>query len=991
MRKFFTSLTLALLLAFGSGQAVKAQSAGATTSSLTGSVIDEQGNTIPGAIISVKNLQTNFVREIRAQEDGSYLVTQLNPGNYELTISADGFNTQTTRLDLVLGSTSLVNFSMKIGTTSDIIEVIASATIDEGKTESSNNIDRGNIDSLPINRRNFLDFSLTTPRAVTDRTPQQGITVSSMLAFNGQNARFNNITTDGLDNNEPVGGSVRSNFSQDSVQEFQVVSDSFSAEFGRATAGIVNIVTRGGGNDFHGSSFLFLRNEAIAARDAFAAIDPEFKQYQFGSLLSGPIKKDKAFFFLSFERLSVKQNNIVTINDQSVDAARRQGFFLRNGPVPVGQANTSILARTDLRLTPNDTLWVRYNYGGSFNGSIEPFGGLIGETNGGVQEAAENALAANNTYINVGLNLVNETRILLSERDLDISTIGNDPQVQLFAPEGRIVFGRSSFLPQFRELDTGQFVNNTSLSKGRHQIKFGIDLKYLTFTAPLSFFATGLSVFAPLDLSALTGTTTVLSGLQAFDPQSRTPSQRATLMTLSQTLPQQVQGFPSNVPLADLAFPSFIAQGFSDLFVQSVPGRYYSTFVQDDIKIKSNLTLKLGLRYDLTRISFMPSNDGNFSPRVGFAYQPKRLPNARIYGSYGIFVGTPIYAIPFTLELLKRKQIQVLVTPFPFSVLTFALPGHGLPESPKIPDGVPFIPQLSQDLVYDKNVRSSYTQQVNFGIDYTYKKSNISLSYAFVRGLKFLSNRNINPVVRPTPGNPVASSISGRVDTTQGDLFEFESAFDSYYNAFTLSYKQKVTGRFNIFAHYTFAKAIDNFVDFRIDVNQFNDSLKPALERSLSVQDLRSRFVLSGSVDIGYGKSKLLRDFRLSTIVNAESGRPYNITAGADLNLSGDFPPSDRPLGLGRNTGISPGFFGVDLRLERKITVKERVQVQGFLEVFNLFNRVNISEIDGIFPADAQGNFNLPKKDGSRFIAPPERFRSAFAPRQVQLGFRFSF
>lgn len=984
------SLTLGLLLAFGSGQLVQAQSS-STTSSLTGSVTDEQGSIIAGAIITVKNTQTSIVREIRSQEDGAYLITQLPPANYEITISAEGFNTQTTRLELVLGSTALVNISMKIGATSDIIEVTASASIGEGKTESSTNIDRGNIDNLPINRRNFLDFSLTTPRAVTDRTPQQGITVSSMLAFNGQNARFNNITTDGLDNNEPVGGSVRSNFSQDSVQEFQVVSDSFSAEFGRATAGIVNIVTRGGGNDFHGSSFLFLRNESIAARDAFSTIKPEFKQYQFGSLLSGPIKKEKAFFFLSFERLSLKQNNIVTINDQSIAAARRQGFSLRNGPIPVGQATTSILARTDLRLTPNDTLWVRYNYGGSFNGAAEPFGALIGETNGGVQEAAENALAFNNTYLNVGLNLVNETRLLFSKRDLDISTIGNDPQVQIFAPEGKIVFGRSSFLPQFRELETAQFVNNTSLSRGRQQIKFGVDLKYLTFTAPLAFFATGLSVFAPLDLSAFTGTTTVLSGLQSFDPMSRTPAQRVALTALSQTLPQLVAGFPANVPIQDLAFPSFIAQGFSDGAKEIVAGRYYSTFVQDDIKVKSNLTVKLGLRYDLTRIDFTPKNDGNFSPRVAFAYQPKRFPAARISGSYGIFVGTPIYAIPFTLELLKRKQIQVLVVPFPFSILTFALPGRGLPESPKIPDGVTFIPQLSQDLIYDKNVRSSYTQQVNFGIDYTYKQSNISLSYAFVRGLKFLSNRNINPVVRPVAGNPVASSILGRVDTTQGDLFEFESAFDSYYNAFTVTYKQKVTGRFNILAHYTFAKAIDDFVDFRIDVNQFNDSLRPALERSLSVQDLRSRFVLSGSMDISYGKSKLFRDFRLSTIIDAESGRPYNITAGADLNLSGDFPPSDRPLSLGRNVGLSPGFFSVDMRLERKINIKEKLQIQGFLEVFNLFNRVNISEIDGIFPADAQGNYNLPKKDGGRFVAPPERFRSAFAPRQVQVGFRISF
>lgn len=992
MKKFFTSLTLALLLAFSSGHLVNVHAqSGATSSSLTGNVLDEQGINIVGAIIKVKNLQTNFIREILSQEDGSYLLTQLNPGSYEIIITADGFTTQTTRLDLVLGSTVLANFSLKIGATSEIIEVVASSSVDEGKTESSSNIDRGNIESLPINRRNFLDFSLTTPRAVTDRTPQQGITVSSMLAFNGQNARFNNITTDGLDNNEPVGGSIRSNFSQDAVQEFQVVSDSYSAEFGRALAGIVNIVTRGGGNELHGNTFLFLRNDAIAARDAFANIEPEFKQYQFGGLLSGPIKKEKAFYFLSFERLSIKQNNIITISDESVAAARRQGFLLSNGPVPVSQGTTSILARTDFKLNPNDTLWVRYNFGGSYNGAAEPFGGLIGETNGGIQRAKENAIAFNNTYINAGLNLVNETRVLLSNRELDLSVIGDDPQVQIFAPEGRIVLGRSSFLPQLRDLDTGQFVNNTSLSRGRQQIKFGIDLKYIRFTAPLDFFARGLSVFTPLDLTPFTGTPTVLSGLQTFDPNTRTPEQRAALRNLAPVLAQVAPGFPANLNLENFSFPTFLAQGFSDRALETVAGRYYSPFIQNDIKISSNFTLKLGLRYDLNRIDFMPKNDGNFSPRVAFAYQPKKFPNARIHGGYGVFAGTPIYAIPFTLELLKRNQIKVLVVPFPFSILPFSLPKRGFPESPEIPSNATFIPQLSQTLVYDSNVRNGYTQQVNFGIDYSVKSSTISLSYAFVRGLKFLSNRNINPVVRPVPGNPVAGSITGRVDPTRGDVFEFESAYDSYYNAFTVTFKQKITNKFNVLAHYTFAKAIDNFVDFRIDVTQFNDTLKPALERSLSVQDVRSRFVFSGIWDINYGRSELLKNFRLSTIINAESGRPYNITAGVDLNQSGDFPPNDRPLALGRNAGITPGFFSVDFRLERKFAINERYQVQGFFEAFNLFNRVNISEINGIFPPDANGNFNLPAKDGSRFIAPPERFRSGFAPRQLQVGFRFSF
>lgn len=989
--KYLAILILAATIGLLVPNRIFAQS-GATTASITGAIIDEQGANIPAATITIKNLQTNFMREVHTNEEGTYSAIQLPPGTYEINVSAPGFTSQTKRLDLVLGNTALYNFNMSVGAASEVIEVQANPSVDPSKTESSDNIDGQRIAGLPINRRNFLDFSLTTPRATIDRTPQQGITVSSGLSFNGQSARFNNVTVDGLDNNEGVSGAVRANFSQDAVQEFQVVSDSYSAEFGRATGGIVNIVTRGGGNELHGSLFSLTRNEALAARDAFANIKPEFKQYQFGALLSGPIKKDRAFFFASFERLSVKQNNIVTITKDTVASINRIGLEGRNGPIPFAVDNSSLLLRADARLNNNDTFWVRYNYSGAYNGAMEPFGGLVAESNGGLQIARENSIAFNNTYIDAGLNLVNETRFLYAARTLDIRNLGKDPQVQIFAPEGRVILGRSSFLPQVRDLKTIQFVDNVSLSRGRQQIKTGIDFKFNRFVAPLSFFGSGLSVFAPLDLSALVGTPLVLSGLQTFDPSLRTPAQNAAIKTLSMVLPTIAPGFPANLPLQNLSFPSFISQGFSDLAENTIEGKFIAGYLQDDIKIKPNFLFKIGVRYDLDLIDFMPSNKGNFAPRVSFAYQPKRLPNLRVHGSYGIFFGTPIFAIPYTLQLLDRNQIKILVVPFPFSILPFSLPGHGFPESAQIPASATFIPQLSQTLVYDRNAKNSYTQQTNFTLDYSLNTNTVlSLSYDYVRGEKFLTTRNINPVVRPVPGNAVAGAITGRVDTTRGDVFEFESAFDSYYHAFTIALNRRFSNHFNVLAHYTFAKAIDDFSDFRVDVNQPFDTLRPVLERSLSLQDVRNRFVISGLLDLGFGKSKILKGFQLSTIANVESGRPYNITAGADLNQNGDFPPSDRPLGLGRNAGVTPGFVNVDVRLQRTFNIKERYRIEGFAEAFNLFNRVNISEVDGTFPADAQGNFNLPKQENGRYIAPASHFRNAFAPRQFQLGLRLSF
>src|SRR5262249_37050446 len=246
---------------------IKAQSAGATSASITGRVIDNAGATIPGAMVKAKNLATNLTREISADEEGSYLISQLPPGSYEISTIAEGFKAVTSRVELVLGTTTLFNFTMQLGEVSDIVIVKAENFFEAGKTESSTNIDPTGIDSLPINRRNFMDFSLTAPRVSPDRVPTQGVAASSGISFNGQPARYNNITIDGLDNNESAAGSSRSTFSQDAVQEFQIISDSYSAEFGRAAAGVINIITKGGGNEYHGNLFSFIRNDSISARD----------------------------------------------------------------------------------------------------------------------------------------------------------------------------------------------------------------------------------------------------------------------------------------------------------------------------------------------------------------------------------------------------------------------------------------------------------------------------------------------------------------------------------------------------------------------------------------------------------------------------------------------------------------------------------------------------------------------------------------------------
>jgi hypothetical protein len=994
---FLAFVTFFIILAIGESNSTKAQSAGATTANITGTVEDSGGAAISSARITARNLATNLTRETITNEDGSYLITQLPPGSYEMTVVAAGFTKQTTRLDLILGTTLLFNYHLKIGEVSEVIEVKAGNTLEGGKTESSTNVDQQRIESLPINRRNFMEFSLTAARVSLDRVPTQGVAASSGISFNGQPARYNNITIDGLDNNESASGSTRSTFSQDAVQEFQIISDSYSAEFGRAAAGVVNIITKGGSNELHTNFFLFNRNDKISSRDVFAPFEPEYKQYQFGAALSGPIKRDRAFFFTSFERLSIKQSNFVTISDETVRSANRIGLSLRNGPIPFALGTSSLLGRFDGQISSNDSFFVRYNGGFTYNGQLETFGALLGETNSGIQRLNDNSIAASNTYISPALNLINETRFLFSRRNQDVFAVDPGPQVRLVAPEGTVVFGRGTFLPQTRQERIYQIVDNVSLARGRNQIKFGIDFVYIKFpengfNVPLV--PGGLVIFQPLNFSALTGIPGLPSftGLQTFDPSLRTAEQRAFLTGLAASLPDIAPGFPAGLPLADLSLPFAYVQGFGNSF-ETISAKFFSVFIQNDIKLKPNLMIKAGLRYDINKVTFVPDNRGNFSPRLALSYKPEKAPSLTFRASYGLFFSVPFTGPPIPVGTTTSENLRLPIIPFPFSVLPFALPGHHFPDSEKIPSGVTFVPQLSQILTNQPDLRSTYTQQINTGIDYLIGNHTlISATYNFVRGIKVFAARNINPIVRPIPTNPVLSAIIGRSDPTRGEVFEFESAFDSYYHSFTISINQRFARRFNVLAHYTYSKAIDNFIDFRIESGllEIVDPLKPGSERGLSLQDLRNRFVLSGIWELNYTNNRLLRDFQLSTILNLNSGRPYNLLAGVDLNMNGDNPPGDRPTGLGRNVGITPGFANVDLRLTRTAIINERYKLQGFIEIFNLFNRVNIDPnvIDRTFTPDAQGRFTLPVKEGGRFIVPRDRYRGAFSPRQFQLGVR---
>ena len=284
---------------------------------------------------------------------------------------------------MTLGLLIELNFRLRLAGVEERVSVVGQAPlVDPQRTVVSSVISQQQTEGLPINVRNFISFSVITPGVTVDRTPQQGASATSGLTFAGQRARSNNITVDGVDNNDPSVGGVRATFSQEAVLEFQVLTSSYSAEYGKASGGVVNIVTKSGTNALAGDAFGFFRDETLNAREYFEKFTPAgepidrqkapYSQRQFGGVVGGPLQRDRTFAFFSFERLDIKASNFVTIDDTAVEILRRNGFPVETGNVPYTVTSNQLFAKVDHELQRTDQLSLRFNWSGGLNENVEP-------------------------------------------------------------------------------------------------------------------------------------------------------------------------------------------------------------------------------------------------------------------------------------------------------------------------------------------------------------------------------------------------------------------------------------------------------------------------------------------------------------------------------------------------------------------------------------------------------------------------------------------
>src|SRR5689334_14066877 len=304
---------LAITLTFANVTFGQAQAAGAD---LQGVVKDATGAVVPNATVTARNPATNLTRNATTNDEGLYSIVNLTPGDYEITVEATNFKRAVlTRVTITVGQRANVDVTLEPGQLSESVTIsdATSEIVETSKTAVATTIDQQRINNLPINERNYLSFALTTSTVGRDNGRPIGPAPTTGLNFGGQRGRSNLVQVDGADNTDNSVNASRSTVSQEAVQEFQVVTNSFAPEFGRSAGGVVNVVTKSGTNEFHGNMFGFLRHRSFQARNAFAPIeDPPFTRTQYGFTLGGPLDKDRTFFFFAFEQRRRNESGFFT-------------------------------------------------------------------------------------------------------------------------------------------------------------------------------------------------------------------------------------------------------------------------------------------------------------------------------------------------------------------------------------------------------------------------------------------------------------------------------------------------------------------------------------------------------------------------------------------------------------------------------------------------------------------------------------------------------
>jgi len=427
------SITLAVLSVFLLlvGMSSVAQT---ITASLQGRVLDKSGAVLPQATISVVNTDTGFSRSATSSDSGDYKISSLPVGSYKITVSAATFQPQTRALTLAVGDTASIDFSLVPGQVEQQVTVSVEAPLVEPtRTSTDSVIEQAQIQNLPVNGRQFIDFALLAPGVTVGDTTSGSTDVIiepvTKLSFAGQNIHYNFIAIDGADNISTASGVQKTTPSTDAVREFRVVNNTYSVEAGRAVGGIVNIITKSGTNDVHGSVYEYFRNNALDAKSELAAPGlNKLQQNQFGFTLGGPIRKDKTFYFGNYEGQRRTENpfynSIILANLQQINQ------FKTNFGLPAEQLKVNrksdydnFLLKMDHSLTDHEYFSVRYFFNDGRLTNVSPLNDGFDLPSGFKDNNLRDQSLVASLSSNLTANLVNEARFQYGHRTFDFPTV----------------------------------------------------------------------------------------------------------------------------------------------------------------------------------------------------------------------------------------------------------------------------------------------------------------------------------------------------------------------------------------------------------------------------------------------------------------------------------------------------------------------------------------------------------------------------------------
>ncbi|HYP52984.1 MAG TPA: carboxypeptidase regulatory-like domain-containing protein, partial [Pyrinomonadaceae bacterium] len=458
-----------------------------TGAALSGRVEDSDGAVVPGAVVTAANVETNRTQTCLSDGEGRYRFPHLQVGTYQLRAEKSGFTPLGRQLTLTVGQALDVPLRMAVAGVAESVSVAAddAPAVETNRTQVAETVVSKEVDSLPLNGRNYLDLAALTPGVTrtnpvaNQRFPETSAVPGTGLSITGQRFINNGFVVDGLSSNDDAADLAGTFYSQEVIREFEVITSGGIAEFGRASGGFVNIITQSGTNDFSGRVYGFLRNQRFDARNPLSPTKDPLTQAQYGASLGGPVRRDRTFFFTNFEQTRLNNAVVVTVapaNAAAVNARLDQlgyaGPRVSTGVVPTGFDTTNFLFRLDHRVDDRNQLAARYNLYDIRSLNARNVGGLNAVSRGTALNDRDQTLAAS-LVTTLSPRALNEARFQLTRSRLSAPV--NDDAGPAVNISGVASFGTATFSPTARDLDTFEVVDNVTAQRGAHSLKAGVN------------------------------------------------------------------------------------------------------------------------------------------------------------------------------------------------------------------------------------------------------------------------------------------------------------------------------------------------------------------------------------------------------------------------------------------------------------------------------------------------------------------------------------